>query len=46
MMDFLEHLFEEHYQFPAVHVQPLQGNLGGSGRVLIRLIQWEFPRLS
>jgi aminoglycoside/choline kinase family phosphotransferase len=36
-MDVLKRLFEEHYKFPAEHVRPLQGQLGGSGRVLVRL---------
>ena len=36
-MDVLKRLFEQHYQFPAENVQPLQGLLGGSGRVIIRL---------
>src|SRR5260370_29710115 len=36
-MDVLKQLFEQHYHFPAEHVQPLQGKLGGSGRAIIRL---------
>jgi aminoglycoside/choline kinase family phosphotransferase len=36
-MDVLKRLFEQHYQLPAEHVQPLQGQLGGSGRVIVRL---------
>jgi aminoglycoside/choline kinase family phosphotransferase len=36
-MDVLKRLFEEHYKFPAEHVQPLQGQLGGSGRAIVRL---------
>jgi aminoglycoside/choline kinase family phosphotransferase len=36
-MDVLKRLFEQHYQFPAENVQPLQGLLGGSGRVIVRL---------
>jgi aminoglycoside/choline kinase family phosphotransferase len=36
-MDVLKRLFEEHYRFPAEHAQPLQGQLGGSGRALVRL---------
>ena len=36
-MDVLKRLFEQHYQVPADHVKPLQGQLGGSGRAIIRL---------
>ncbi len=36
-MDVLKQLFEKHYGFPAGQVQPLQGQLGGSGRVIVRL---------
>ncbi len=36
-MDELKRLFEKHYGFPADTVQPLQGELGGSGRAIIRL---------
>src|ERR1039457_874655 len=36
-MDVLKRLFEQHYQLPAEHVKPLQGQLGGSGRAIIRL---------
>jgi len=36
-MDVLNKLFEEHFHLPAEHVQPLQGELGGSGRRIIRL---------
>jgi len=36
-MDVLKRLFEEHYRFPAERVQPLQGQLGGSGRAIVRL---------
>jgi aminoglycoside/choline kinase family phosphotransferase len=36
-MDVLKRLFEQHYRFPAENVQPLQGQLGGSGRVIVRL---------
>jgi aminoglycoside/choline kinase family phosphotransferase len=37
MMDVLKKLFEQHFRTPIVRVQPLQGQLGGSGRKLIRL---------
>jgi aminoglycoside/choline kinase family phosphotransferase len=36
-MDVLERLFEQHFQLPAGHIQPLQGQLGGSGRAIVRL---------
>ena len=36
-MDVLNKLFEEHFRSPAKRVQPLQGELGGSGRKIIRL---------
>src|ERR1017187_5494005 len=36
-MDVLKRLFEQNYQVPAEHVKPLQGQLGGSGRAIIRL---------
>jgi aminoglycoside/choline kinase family phosphotransferase len=36
-MDILKTLFERHFHFPVERVQPLQGELGGSGRRIIRL---------
>src|SRR5208337_1388662 len=36
-MDVLKRLFEQHFHSPAERVQPLQGQLGGSGRNIIRL---------
>ncbi len=36
-MDVLKKLFEQHFHSPVVRVQPLQGELGGSGRKIIRL---------
>jgi aminoglycoside/choline kinase family phosphotransferase len=36
-MDILSQLFEQHFHTPAVEVTPLQGELGGSGRKIIRL---------
>src|SRR5437868_13993491 len=36
-MDILDRLFEQHFHAPAARVQPLQGQLGGSGRRIIRL---------
>src|ERR1043165_3725249 len=36
-MDLLKRFFEEHFHSSAIHVRPLQGELGGSGRKIIRL---------
>ncbi len=36
-MDVLKQLFEQHFHSPVERVQPLQGQLGGSGRSIIRL---------
>src|SRR5438874_3955044 len=36
-MDVLKQLFERHFHAPVQQVQPLQGELGGSGRKIIRL---------
>jgi aminoglycoside/choline kinase family phosphotransferase len=36
-MDVLNRLFEKHFKVPAARIQPLQGELGGSGRQIIRL---------
>src|ERR1022692_434208 len=36
-MDVLQKLFEQHFHTAAARVQPLQGQLGGSGRNIIRL---------
>ena len=36
-MDILNNLFEQHFHMPVEQVQPLQGQLGGSGRKIIRL---------
>lgn len=36
-MDILNHLFEQHFHTPVEQVRPLQGQLGGSGRNIIRL---------
>src|SRR5260370_31764613 len=36
-MDVLNELFEQHFHSHAERVQPLQGQLGGSGRNIIRL---------
>jgi aminoglycoside/choline kinase family phosphotransferase len=37
-MDVLKNLFEQHFRLPVERVQPLQGQLGGSGRKIIRLV--------
>ncbi len=36
-MDVLQILFEQHFNSPVGRVQPLQGQLGGSERKIIRL---------
>src|SRR5438445_10341846 len=36
-MDVLKTLFEQHFHSPVARVQPLQGELSGSGRSIIRL---------
>ena len=36
-MDVIKKLFEQHFHSPVVRVQPLQSQLGGSGRRIIRL---------
>jgi aminoglycoside/choline kinase family phosphotransferase len=36
-MEILKKLFEQHFHAPVERVQPLQGELGGSGRKIIRL---------
>ena len=36
-MDVLKRLYEQHFHAPTDTVKPLQGQLGGSGRVIIRL---------
>jgi aminoglycoside/choline kinase family phosphotransferase len=36
-MDVLKNLFERHFHSPVTQVRPLQGELGGSGRKIIRL---------
>src|SRR5688572_3040091 len=36
-MDVLKALFEQHFQSPVQRVEPLQGQLGGSGRVIVRI---------
>ncbi|MFZ0962418.1 MAG: RNase adapter RapZ [Terriglobia bacterium] len=41
-MDILQTLFEQHFHSPIERVQPLQGELGGSGRKIIRLANEKF----
>ncbi len=36
-MDVLKELFEQHFHSPVGRIQPLRGELGGSGRKIIRL---------
>jgi len=36
-LDVLKKLFEQHFHAPPEHILPLQGELGGSGRKIIRL---------
>src|SRR6516165_538421 len=36
-MDVLKQLFERHFRLPVERVKPLQGELGGSGRNILRL---------
>jgi len=40
-IDILKGLFEQHFHAPPERVQPLQGQLGGSGRVIVRLSRGE-----
>ena len=44
-MDVLEKLFEQHFHSPVGRVQPLQGELGGSGRKIIRLASEQFSAI-
>jgi aminoglycoside/choline kinase family phosphotransferase len=37
LMDVLKRIFEEHFHAPVDRVMPVQGELGGSGRKIIRL---------
>ena len=36
-MDVLKKLFQQHFGFPPDEIKPLQGQLGGSGRAIVRL---------
>jgi aminoglycoside/choline kinase family phosphotransferase len=40
-MDVLKRLFEQHFNSPPTRVQPLQGQLGASGRHIIRLSNYQ-----
>jgi aminoglycoside/choline kinase family phosphotransferase len=40
-IDILKKLFEQHFHAPPEHILPLQGELGGSGRKIIRLSSTE-----
>jgi aminoglycoside/choline kinase family phosphotransferase len=44
-MDVLKQLFEQHFHVPAEDVQPLQGQLGGSGRIIVRLTGGQFSAI-
>ena len=44
-MDVLKELFERHFHSPVERVQPLQGELGGSGRNIIRLAGEKFSAI-
>src|SRR5271170_6049003 len=44
-MEVLKRLFEHHFQTPVERVQPLQGQLGGSGRKIIRLFGEKFTAI-
>ena len=44
-MDVLKDLFQSHFRLPVARVQPLQGELGGSGRKIIRLSNEEISAI-
>jgi aminoglycoside/choline kinase family phosphotransferase len=44
-MDVLQQLFEEHFHVPAADARPLQGQLGGSGRTIVRLTGGPFSSI-
>jgi aminoglycoside/choline kinase family phosphotransferase len=44
-MDILKTFFEQHFRIPVERVQPLQGELGGSGRKIFRLAGGEFTAI-
>ena len=45
LMEILKELFERHFRSPVERVQPLQGELGGSGRSIIRLSSEKFSAI-
>jgi aminoglycoside/choline kinase family phosphotransferase len=45
VIDVLKDLFQQHFRVPVGRVQPLQGQLGGSGRKIIRLISEELSAI-
>lgn len=45
MIDILRRLFEHHFQVPAERIESLQGQLGGSGRTIIRLANDRFTAI-
>jgi len=44
-MDVLQKLFGQHFKAPVERIQPLQGQLGGSGRNIIRLANKPFSAI-
>jgi aminoglycoside/choline kinase family phosphotransferase len=44
-MDVLNRLFEQRFHLPAEKVKPLQGQLGGSGRAIVRLAGGAFSAI-
>ena len=44
-MDVLKKLFEQHFRSPVGRIQPLQGQLGGSDRKIIRLANGEISAI-
>jgi aminoglycoside/choline kinase family phosphotransferase len=44
-MDVLQELFEDHFHSPPGQIQPLQGQLGGSGRKILRLANERFSAI-
>ena len=44
-MNVLKELFEQHFQTQAERVEPLQGQLGGSGRAILRLAGGPFQAI-
>ena len=45
MIDTLKELFQQHFHIPVGRVQPLQGQLGASGRKIIRLANEELSAI-